>query len=322
MDGRNAGEEMSGPEPPREAAAAAPAMRGYAGSRQRHYEAFVFAPEATQVLRRRFLPLGWNVVSWDDGHGHTVRLMHLPSEEGERHWVTVLVRPAAASAGFAARIVCHDRDVEEELAKDADADLQTVTLADVDVELESDAFDRRYRLLGDADQDPIALRRLLSPDLIDDLTELPLDGFSFELQDGALSCFLPGIHTDPAELDALEAAAGRVHARAEEIGRGSPQRRTAVVGREPRIEAALAEHPFPRPPAGVREAAKVFRRWPIPFFIDDAAWGLGAEAFFRSYVDSIGMELSSPAAVKSTHYEAGVIGDPVHVAHGPLPGAT
>ncbi|MFN8151713.1 MAG: hypothetical protein U0R24_11395 [Solirubrobacterales bacterium] len=121
-------------------------MRDYAGSRQRHYEAFVFAPEATQVLRRRFLPLGWNVVSWDDGRGHTVRLMHLPSEEGERHWVTVLVRPAAASAGFAARIVCHDRDVEEGVRegrrrRPADRQrLQTSTSSS-----ESDAFDRRYR---------------------------------------------------------------------------------------------------------------------------------------------------------------------------------
>ncbi|MFN8151712.1 MAG: hypothetical protein U0R24_11390 [Solirubrobacterales bacterium] len=74
----------------------------------------------------------------------------------------------------------------------------------------------------------------------------------------------------------------------------------------------------------MREAAKVFRRWPIPFFIDDAAFGASVpRPSSGSYVDSIGMELSSPAAVKSTHYEAAcVIGDPVHVAHGPLPGAT
>lgn len=322
MDGRKADDEARGPEPPEEAAAAAADMRAFAASKRWTYEDFVFAPEATQVLRRRWLPMGWNVVTWDDGHGRTLRLMHLPSEEGERHWVTVLVRPAAASAGFAARIVCHDREVTEDLASDADADLQTVELADVGVELESEAFDRRYRLLADADQDPVALRQLLSPDLIDHLARLPLDGFSFELQDGALSGFLPGIRTGSAELDALIAATERVHARAEEIGRGSPQRRTAPVGRESRIEDALARHPFTRPPASVREAAKAFRRWPLPFFIDDAAWGLGAEAFFRSYVASIGMELSSPAAVKSTHYEAGVIGDPVHVAHGPLPGAT
>lgn len=321
MNGRNAGDEVPGPEPPAEAAAAAAAMRSYAGTHRRRYEAFEFAPEATQVLRRRFLPIGWNVVSWDVGTDVTVRLMHLPSEEGDRRWVTVLVRPAAASAGFAARIICHDREVDAELAKDADADLQTLDLADVGVELESEAFDRRYRLLSDADQDPIGLRQLLSPDLIDDLSVLPPDGFSFELQDGALSCFLPGISTDPADLDALTASAERIHTRAEEIGRGAPPRRTAPGGREQRIEAALAAHPFATPPASVREAAKAFRRFPIPFYIDDAAWGLGAEAFFRSYAASIGMELSSPAAVKSGHYEAGVIGDPVHVAHGPLPGA-
>lgn len=321
MNGRNAGEEVDGPEPPAEAAAAAPSMRAYAGAHGRRFEAFEFAPEATQVLRRRFLPIGWNVVSWSVDTDVTVRLMHLPSEEGDRHWVTVLVRPAAATAGFAARIVCHDREVDDVLAKDADADLQTLELADVGTELESEAFERRYRLLSDADQDPVGLRQLLSPDLIDDLTALPLGGFSFELQDGALSCFLPGIHTDPDELDALIAAADRIHARAEEIGRGAPERRTAPDGREQRIEAALAAHPFAAPPASVREAAKAFRRFPIPFFIDDAAWGLGAEAFFRSYVASMGMEMSSPAAVKSGHYEAGVIGDPVHVAHGPLPGA-
>lgn len=321
MDGRNAGEDVRGPEPPAEAAAAEAAMRSYAATHGRRYESFVFAPEATQVLRRRWLPMGWNVVSWESGDGPTLRLMHLPSEEGERHWVTVLVQPAAASAGFAVRIICHDRDVSEELASDADADLQTLVLADIGVDLESDAFDRRYRLLSDADQDPIALRRLLSPDLIDHLARLPLDGFSFELQDGALSAFLTGVRTDPAELDALVAAAERVHVRAEEIGRGSPRRRTAPSGRQSRIEEALAAHPFAHPPASVREAAKVFRRWRIPGFIDAAAWGIGSEAFFRSYVASIGMELSSPAAVKSTHFEAGVIGDPVHVAHGPLPGA-
>lgn len=307
---------MSGPVPPKEAAAGARAMRSYAGSRRLGYEAFEFAPEATQILRRRFLPLGWNVVSRENG----AELMHLPAEEGDRSWVTVLVRPAAASAGFAARILCHDRDVDEELARDADAELQSIALADVGVELESVAFDRRYRLLVDADQDPVALRRLLSPELIADLTALPPDGFSFELQDGALACFLTGVRTDPAELDALTDAAERVHAAAEEVGRASPERRTAPGGRESRIEAALATHPFARPPASVREAAKAFRRLPIPGFIDAAAWGLGAEAFFRTYVASIGMELSTPAAVKSTHYEAGVIGDPVHVAHGTLPG--
>lgn len=78
-----------------------------------------------------------------------------------------------------------------------------IKLDDRPVRLESEAFLRRFALSTDhdQDQDQLAVWQLFDPSLIEWLTEQAPPRFSFELQDGALSCFVPDFTADPDRLD-------------------------------------------------------------------------------------------------------------------------
>ena len=120
---------------------------------------------------------------------------------------------------------------------------QVVKLDDRGVTLESDGFLARYAVSTDADQDQLAVWQLFSPGLIDWLTSEAPAGFSFELQDGALACFVPGYVTEPAALDALCTGAARVFAQVEQIdGDGRPRTPTAVA-RGPGARSSTASSP-------------------------------------------------------------------------------
>jgi hypothetical protein len=73
------------------------------------------------------------------------------------------------------------------------------------VELESEAFDQRFEVFCDPDQDDVRLRRLFSPSFIVWLAEsMPT---AFELANGHLCCFAGGHLDSAAELDAVVAGA-------------------------------------------------------------------------------------------------------------------
>ena len=78
-----------------------------------------------------------------------------------------------------------------------------IELSDRDVEVESVRFLERYRVVTDNDQEPLRTWQLFSAALIDWLTDKAPARFSFELQDGALCCFVPGYLTAEAELAEL-----------------------------------------------------------------------------------------------------------------------
>jgi hypothetical protein len=68
-------------------------------------------------------------------------------------------------------------------------------------------------------------------------------------------------------------------------------------------------------PKSVRAAAYEFGHGPIP---TDRAWKLGAEAFFRAYASSIGLERIDNATYTAAHLEVSAPGALTAVAKGPI----
>jgi hypothetical protein len=159
-----------------------------------------------------------------------------------------------------------------------------VKLDDKEVRLESDLFLKRYAVSTDGDQEQLAVWQLFSPGIIQWLTTEAPERFSFELQDGALACFVPGYVSDEDELHALCAGAARIFARVVAID-GPGAGTTGEGTRRGQVERELAEHPFEAPPQSIKAAAKAFRHGLV---LGDRAWGLGAEAFFRGQAALVG----------------------------------
>lgn len=291
-----------------------------------HRTASLALPKATQLMRHGFLQEVRSVARGDlpggvrDGWLAQLDYAYEGHNDIERSPFTLVLTEAAASAGYAVRVLCHDRGLSKRDQANPDADRQVVKLDDRGVRLESTAFLARYAVSTDADQDQVAAWQLFSPGLIDWLTSEAPAGFSFELQDGALCCFVPGYVADPAALDALCDGAGRVFARVEQIdGDGrSPTPTTAGEGtRGEQIDHELAEHPFATPPKSVKAAAKAFRSG---LLLGDRAWALGAEAFFRSHAVALGFTPMDPSAYRATHVATALPGLLQHAAAGRLPG--
>jgi hypothetical protein len=237
----------------------------------------------------------------------------------ERSPFTLVLTGAEASAGYAVRVLCHDRGLGKRDRTNPDSDRQVVKLDDRGVKLESAGFLARYAVSTDADQDQLAVWQLFSPGLIDWLTREAPAGFSFELQDGALSCFVPGFVADPAALDALCEGAGRVFARVEQIDGDGARPAPAAGGDGARgevVDRELAEHPFATPPKDVKAAAKAFRSG---LLLGDHAWALGAEAFFRSHAGALGFTPMETSAYRATHLTTALPGLLRCAAAGSLP---
>ena len=291
-----------------------------------HRTASLALPKATQLMRHGFMQEVRSVARGDlpgglrDGWLAQLDYAYEGRSEIERSPFTLVLTEAAASAGYAVRVLCHDRGLSKRDQANPDADRQVVKLDDRGVQLESTAFLARYAVSTDADQDQVAAWQLFSPALIDWLTNAAPAGFSFELQDGALSCFVPGYVADPAALDALCDGAARVFARVEEIdGDGRPS--VASTGGEgtrgEQIDRELAEHPFATPPKNVKAAAKAFRSG---LMLGDRAWALGAEAFFRSHAVALGFTPMELSAYRAAHLETALPGLPQRAAAGRMPG--
>lgn len=302
-----------------------PTLADYAAAHGlRHRLASLALPKATQLMRHGFMQETRSVArgtlpgglesSWlaqvEYAYGGTNGI--------ERSPFTLVLTEARESAGFAVRVLCHDRRLSKRDRANPDRGRQVVKLDDRAVRLESIKFLERYELSTDHDQDQLRVWQIFDPSLIDWLTVSAPAGFSFELQDGALSCFVPGFTAEESELDALCEAAARVFAHVVDIeGRsvgGDPRPGT----REESVERALADHPFATPPRSTKAAAKEFRRG---LRLGDQAWALGAEAFFRSHASSLGLTRVATSAYRANHIETFLPGVLAHAAQGSLRGS-
>jgi hypothetical protein len=247
-------------------------------------------------------------------------LAHFRLDPGnDKRCYTVIVVAAPGSVSYAVRVTCHDRDMPSRDASNPDADLQTIEMSDRDVPVESDAFLRRYAVSTDHDQDQVRAWQLFDPSLIHWLTEGAPENFSFELQNGALCAFVPGAVADAGALDELCAAAAVVHTRVMEIGGDAAAAAPPAAGsRADAVERELAEHPFDRPPRSARAAALHFG---VPL-ISHESRRLGAEAFFRTHAQALGLELMDPATFTAAHIDIAIPGAITQVARGHLPHTT
>lgn len=288
----------------------------------RHRAASLALPKATQLMRHGFLQ---EVPSLADGTLPgglanswlaQVDYVYEGTNDLERSYFTLVLTEAAESSRFAVRVLCHDRGLSKRDRANPDSDREVVKLDDRAVHLESDRFLQRYAVSTDHDQDQLAVWRLFGPGLIDWLTTEAPAGFSFELQDGALSCFVPGFTADPAELDALCAAAARVFARVVAIDGPAANSAAAPDGtRADLVDRELAAHPFDAPPPSTKDAAKRFRHG---LLLGDQAWALGAEAFFREHAAAVGFRPMPNAAYRSGHVDTFLPGNLAHAAQGKL----
>ena len=303
-----------------EATAARPAFSSYCKRRGLEYYRDWGLPEATQFLRRGSMQVVPNA-----GNGTMVGgiedawLAHVGYIEGgsEIELSTVAVAHVPASAGFAVRVLCHDRDLSERDTTNEGAAAEVIELDDRDVQLESEGFLRRYRLSTDHDQDQLTVWQLFSPALIHWLTDAAPENFSFELQDGALSCFVPGAVADAEQLDDLCRAANRLLERINELGAENPSTVPVGITRDRIVESELAAHPFPVPPKSVWAAARRFGFWLLP---GSRAWRLGNEAFFRAYSTEIGFRQIEETAFRASHYGTPIPGEITQVSTGRLEG--
>jgi hypothetical protein len=202
---------------------------------------------------------------------------HVFANGTRRRESTVVLTAVPEGLAFAPALVCRDR---AELGG-APAELPAERWAAV--ELESTAFNRRYRLLTLAGQDQIYARELFSPALIAWLAGDVPPGFTFELNERHLLVALPGHLSEPADLDRLcRLAAGlarRMREEAVEEGEGTGLFDEAA--RLAEIERRLGEVDFGKPPGSVGLAYEAFReraRWRPTVLLRTALWTILAFA--------------------------------------------
>ncbi len=287
----------------------------------RYREVSLALPKATQLMRHGFMQEVKGMASGDlpggleNGWLANVNYVYEGGSDLERSPFTLVLAEAEKSSEYAVRVLCHDRGLSKRDRSNPDSDRQVVELDDRAVQLESDAFLDRYHVSTDHDQDQLSVWQLFSPSVIEWLTTEAPEGFSFELQDGALSCFVPGFSGEEGELDALCAGANRIFERVMKIdGHGT----TAVVkegSRVDQVESELAAHPFATPPKSVKAAAKAFRSG---LTLGDRAWALGNEAFFRSHAVAVGFQPIPVGAFRAGHIDTFLPGALAHAAQGRL----
>jgi hypothetical protein len=311
------------------AVAAQPGFRQWAVGHGYMPEEWTSMPDATQLLRHGFMQeiasLAYGTIPEVPGQSRiAIADFAVQGNRGlQAHWFTVVLIPAPESIHFASRLLCHDRGLDELERSNPDAERQVIELDDQAVRLESEAFLQRYTLSADHDQDNVRTWQLFDPALVDWLTKQAPQDFSFELQDGALCCFIKGPTGDAQRLDELCAAAARVFARVDELvgalKSGTPEAAPAVAAgtRSELVSDALATHEFTEPPASVKAAAKALKHG---LMLGDQDWKLGAEAFFREYAKSIGFAPIPLGEFRARHLNATVIDVMEHIGQGRLPG--
>ncbi len=301
-------------------AADAPTLASYAAERGLYFRETSFAlPQATQLLRHGFMREVSGLVTGnlpgglEDAWLSHVAYVYEGSNDLKRSHFTLVLIQAPESIGFAVRVLCHDRDLSKLDMTNPDSDREVIEAGDRAVSLESQGFLERYALFTDNDQDENSVWRLFAPTLIDWLTTSAPKDFSFEIQDGALCCFVPGSLTDPEEIDGLCEASARVLREVERIGAGGGGKAVDAGDRRSRVDEELAKHPFSSPPKSIKAAAKEFKSG---LFISDDAWKFGAEAFFREQCAAAGFRHMDVGNFRASHIQAFLPGEIVRAAEG------
>jgi hypothetical protein len=182
---------------------------------------------------------------------------HVFATASARRESAIVLTEVPESAAFVPALVCRDRasmgghDLEQ-----LPAERWTTT------ELESAAFNSRYRLLTLAGQDAGWVRELFSPELVVWLAGEAPAGLSFELNEGHLVVALPGPLESLERVEVLCGAAAEVAARIraeaaeEELDPDLFDEAAELAA----IEKAIAKVDFKRPPASVGDAVQAYRR--------------------------------------------------------------
>jgi len=202
---------------------------------------------------------------------------HVFADGTRRRESTVVLTAVPEGVAFAPALVCRDR------AELGGAPAQLPAERWTAVELESTAFNRRYRLLTLAGQDQIYARELFSPALIAWLADDVPPGFTFELNERHLLVALPGHLSEPADLDRLCRLAAELarRMRDEAIEEGDGTGLFDEAAHQAEIERRLGEVDFAKPPASVGLAYEAFReraRWRPPVLLRTALWTILAFA--------------------------------------------
>ena len=296
-------------------------LAAWASTHNLYFRETSFAlPEATQLLRHGFMKEVTGFVRGDlpgnlsDSWLAHVSYVYTGVNDLKRSPFTLVLIQAPKSLGFAQRVLLHDHDLSKLDMSNPDSDRQVLKAPDRSVTLESEQFLERYALFTDSDQDENSVWRLFAPTLIDWLTHQAPTDFSFELQDGALCCFVPGKLKDPVELDGLCVASARVFKEVTRIGEGRTGTQIDPDSRQGKIETRLAEVKFDLPPKSVKKAAKAFKKGVA---IGNEGWKLGAEAFFREQAKAAGFTPITTSAYRASHIETFLPGEIAQAAAGP-----
>ncbi len=181
---------------------------------------------------------------------------HRFANGGAHRESAIVLAEVPESVAFVPALVCRDRAA---LGGANPAQLPAEQWAET--KLESATFNRRYRLLALAGQDPGYVRELFSPQLIAWLADEAPAGLSFELNEGNLAIMMPGPLADAAAVEALCATAAELTARiraeaAEEDLNPDLFDESAEIAA---IEAAMTKVDFKRPPVSVPAAVTAYR---------------------------------------------------------------
>lgn len=231
------------------------------------------------------------------------RLCHHNFGGGERaRPSTVVLTAVPEGVAFARALACRDRGELERAPAQLPAERWQP------VELESTAFDRRYRLLALAGQDPVYVRELFTPGLIDWLADEVPAGFSFELNDGHLAVALPGHLPRGEETDRLCALAAEVtrRIRAEAREEGEDGNLFDETELRAAIEAGLAQvdlDPAPDSVAAAIAACRAAARRSPRVLLAGLLWGLVALVVFGG----LGTLLAGPVAGAVLGIPAGLV---------------
>lgn len=229
-------------------------------------------------------------------------LCHHTFAGGERGRLsTVVLTAVPEGVAFARALACRDRGELERAPAQLPAERWQP------VELESAAFERRYRLLALRGQDPVYVRELFAPALIDWLAHQVPAGFSFELNDGHLAVALPGHLPRGEETDRLCALAAevtqRIRAEAREEGEDGNLFDEAEL--RAAIEAGLAQVGLDSPPTSVAAAIAACRaaaRRSNRVLFSGLLWGVAALVSFGG----LGAVLAGPVAAALLGLPAGL----------------
>ena len=181
---------------------------------------------------------------------------HVFADGGTRRESAIVLTRVPETAAFIPALVCRDR-----AATGGDDPAQLPAETWTRTELESAAFNRRYRLLTLTGQDPGLVRELFSPQLIAWLTERAPEGLSFELNEGNLTVAMPGPLAGAGQVEGLCAAASQLTARIrkeaeeEDLDPDLFDESAELAA----IESAMARVTFEKPPASVQEAIGAYR---------------------------------------------------------------